>query len=747
MTPERGSAQDESPRAPPAGVKVTPIPPPTIPYSSFTPTPGQQPIAGGPAGTSGKMGASPTPPPGGARSRGSASPAPSAPPNPPSSLPQKRALADEDHTPAVRSPLNPESRSTPKPTGPGDDVPNVAVREKRIKKETLKKRESKAAAEGGRGTPEPRRRETGGGGGGSSDAATGSSVRGGGEGGSGNETGGVTTKSAAAAKANEGLPVRVRLAGPLRPSDFEPPASPINRTRHTVELASGQNIEFFELFSEQPINRRGYVYESGIADPRFPSSHYFRQTEPKPHYAHFSFEDAPPNVFFDQTGLNIHGEMGFRTARANVAARQGRWYWECKVTRGILKDNDRDGKQKEGEKKIGEPPSHGHVRVGWARREASRDAPVGYDAYGYGIRDRKGQKVHMSRPKEFFSVSRSSTGSGGSTSGGAGGDEDEDEDIREGDVIGLEIQLPSEALHRKVVHGTYNPAVDIEDDRSDYNRDDAPNIIRDRIPFRFQTTKTVFEKFDYVPMRELEDLANPAPTVNGSAGSGGPNNAIAKKNTNTGLSMLGGSEPPNPNHPIPCLRTLPGSHIRVYKNGKLRGTPWTNLLSFLPPASSTNGKLQEGARERLDDGTLGYYPAVSVFRGGAVEVNFGPDFWYPPPGEDLKLKISGSGHEGDDDGGDVTMVDTGEDDDSPSLKAVSAALPPLTKLRPIGERYAEQIAEDIVYDVVDEVYFWMLDGGGAGSGVGGADIGSSTRTARAALEGGRDASMDIENGV
>ena len=446
--------------------------------------------------------------------------------------------------------------------------------------------------------------------------------------------------------------------------------------------------------------------------------------------------------------------MGFRTARANVAARQGRWYWECKVTRGILKDSDRNGKQKEGEKKAGEPPSHGHVRVGWARREASRDAPVGYDAYGYGIRDRKGQKVHMSRPKEFLSVSQSGTGSGGSASGaangGAGAEADEDEDIREGDVIGLEIQLPSEALHRKVVHGTYNPAVDIEDDRSDYNRDDAPNIIRDRIPFRFQTTKTVFEKFDYVPMRELEDLANPAPTLNGSANPSAQSNSAVKKNTIIGLSMPGGGEPPNPNHPVPCLRTLPGSHIRVYKNGKLRGTPWTNLLSFLPPASSTNGKLQEGARERLDDGTLGYYPAVSVFRGGAVEVNFGPDFWYPPPGENLKPKISRSGHgNGEDDGGDVTMVDTGDDDSGPSRKAAAVAPPPLSQLRPIGERYAEQIAEDIVYDIVDEVYFWMLDGGGGSSGggsssngVGATDVGGSIRTARAALEGGRDASMD-----
>ncbi|CAK7265835.1 transcription factor, contains a PHD finger motif [Sporothrix epigloea] len=732
MTPDRGFALDDPPRAPPAGVKVTPIPPPTIPYSSFTQISGLQPTAAVPSKTPGKTATTPTPPPSGNRSRSSASPVPSTTSTLPSSLPQKRAFVDDDHTPAVKSPLNPESRGTPKPSGPGDDVPNVAVREKRIKKETLKKRESKAAAEGTapRGTSEPRRREaatTGHGASGAtlSNATSGSSAR------DANESASAA-KAAAAAKANEGLPVRVRLAGPLRPSDFEPSASPVSRTRHTVELAHGQNMDFFELFSEQPINRRGYVYESGIADPRFPASHYFRQTEPKPHYAHFSFEDAPPNVFFDQTGLNIHGEMGFRTARANVTARQGRWYWECKVTRGILKGADRGGEQNGDVKRTGEPASRGHVRVGWARREASRDAPVGYDAYGYGIRDRRGQKVHMSRPKDFFSIQTSGTSNSGTASVGVGGDNNDDNDICEGDVIGLEIQLPSEALHRKVVHGRYNPAVDIEDERSDAHYDDAPNIIRDRIPFRFQTTKTVFEKFDYLPSRELDDLANPAPTINGSANAGASNGTASKKNAAIGLGTSGGGEPPNPNHPVPCLRTLPGSCIRVYKNGKLQGTPWTNLLSFLPPASSTNAKLQEGAREGLDDGTLGYYPAVSVFRGGAAEVNFGPDFWYPPPNYDLQAK----------NGGEVSMKDADINEDGAVTKACCKGPPSLAKLRPMSERYAEQIAEDIVYDIIDEAYFWMLDGGGTGGDAGLADLGSSTMTARAMLDGGRDATMD-----
>jgi COMPASS component BRE2 len=342
-------------------------------------------------------------------------------------------------------------------------------------------------------------------------------------------------------------------------------------------------------------------------------------------------------MFFDQAGLHITGDHGFRMARANVAMREGRWYWECKITQGPIKNRKPD-----------DPESHGHVRMGWARREASRDAPVGYDAYSYGFRDIGGQKVHMSRPKEFFP---------------------EGENMEEGDVIGLEIQLPSEHLHRKVVQGAYNPAVDLIDEGG-FESTEGPNVVRDRIPFRYQTTKLCFEKFDYHTIKELEDVMNPSPMS-----STGP---------------TGSAEAPNPTHPVPCLRTLPHSWIKVYKNGVLMGTPFTNLLAFLPPASSANPKVQDGAREGLDDGTLGYYPAVSVFKGGAAEVNFGPNFWYPPPGLGLPPND------------DVVMVDVNS-----SPGAVSS----LTKIRAVAERYEEQIVEDIVYDVIDEVHFWMLDDG------------------------------------
>lgn len=405
-------------------------------------------------------------------------------------------------------------------------------------------------------------------------------------------------------------------------------------------------MAFNECISNQAVhsfysvyNKKNFHYTHCRADAGFPSSFYYRQTEPAPHGPHMSFEDASTHMYFDKLGNHITTDKGFRMARSNVAIREGRWYWECKITSGIVKT------------KKGEPAAaNGHVRVGFSRREASLDAPVGFDAYSYGIRDKEGHKVHMSRPKSFFPAG---------------------EEICEGDVIGLEIKLPSEQLQRKILAGDYNPAVDNADEEPDPMAP-APNIVRDRIPIRFKS-HIYFEKIDYHTTKDLEDLMNPSPAVSGPAA------------------------PPNPHHPVPALRTLPGSYIKVYKNGVLVGTAFEDLLAFLPPASKPQS--QPGAREGLDDGMLGYYPSVSVFRMGAAEVNFGPQFWYPPPGYE--------GAEEDE----VDMVDLGDREDAPAAAKKTELRPKLSKLRPVVQRYAEQVVEDVICDVVDEVDFWLQDGG------------------------------------
>ena len=405
-------------------------------------------------------------------------------------------------------------------------------------------------------------------------------------------------------------------------------------------------------------NRKGFRYIHCIADPAFPSSQYHRGSETEPYGPRISYEDASSHILFDLGGRSITTEKGFRMARANVGVREGRWYWECKIVSGVrpaslassIANVQDDG---------------GHVRVGWARREASLDTPVGFDAYSYGLRDVLGQKVHMSRPKDFMPSNDA---------------------FCQGDVIGLEINLPSLNLHRKVVEGIFNKAVDVSDDLDTPLLGESSNVIRDRVPIRYKS-HLYFEQFEYHPTKELEELMNPTPIVS----------------TASPASLQ--TPPPNPNHPSPALRTLPFSSIRVYKNGQLVGTPFTDLLAFLPPASKPLN--QVGAREGLDDGMLGYFPAISVFRGGCAEANFGPDFWFPPP----DLMSASTTSIADDEDVDMVSVDPPTNIDS-GTKVVNESKN-RHSLRAVGERYAEQIAEDVVYDLIDEVDFWAQDGGRA----------------------------------
>lgn len=266
----------------------------------------------------------------------------------------------------------------------------------------------------------------------------------------------------------------------------------------------------------------------------------------------------------------------------------------------------------------------------------------------------------MSRPKDFMPPNTS---------------------FCEGDVIGLEITLPSLALHRKIVEGSYNKAVDVSDDLVEpgHSAAECADIIRDRVPIRYKA-HLYFEQFEYHSTKEIEELMNPSPVLSTTSSSANPSSTAA-------------SQAPNSNHPHPSLRTLPFSSIKIYKNGQLAGTPFTNLLSFLPPASKPLN--QVGARDGLDDGMLGYFPAISVFRGGAAEVNFGPDFWHPPP--DLLPETSNE---------DVDMLNAQASTPKPTATPQGSK----SKLRPISERYNEQIAEDVVFDLVDEVDFWAQDG-------------------------------------
>jgi COMPASS component BRE2 len=327
-----------------------------------------------------------------------------------SAAPLPAARIEDEHIPAVSSPLNPdaaasrtrtrEQREKKAVVSPKVDAsPNLTD----IVMQTLKKRE---LADG--------------------------------------ETQGPSKKAKKPVKDPSVLsPIRYRLPSP-KPTDYDPPKAP------TLILASEKaGMPFYET-TEHVFNRKSFRYTNAIVDPAFPSSQYHRSSETEPFGPRIDFKDAGSHVVFDNQMMAVSTEKGFRMARANVGAREGRYYWECRILSGIKADPL-------------DSEANGHVRVGWSRREGSLEGPVGYDPYSYGIRDVAGEKVHMSRPKAFANA-----------------------DFCEGDVMGLEIMLPSLALHRKVVDGVYNKAVDVADDLDLASSNDYMDIIRDRymtLPF------------------------------------------------------------------------------------------------------------------------------------------------------------------------------------------------------------------------------------------------------------------------
>lgn len=145
-------------------------------------------------------------------------------------LPQKRVLED-GHSPAVSSPLNPDPNprrsQAPEETG-------FMAREKRVKKESLKKRESKATTtpgggvESARATPDPRQ----------------------------------TKKSLKNVPPAEMAPARYILPLP-KSTDFEPARGPMLVNHHEVSGPDGEKIEFLET-QEQLV--ASHHYRTGYAN-------------------------------------------------------------------------------------------------------------------------------------------------------------------------------------------------------------------------------------------------------------------------------------------------------------------------------------------------------------------------------------------------------------------------------------------------------------------------------------------------
>ncbi|KAF2185828.1 Ash2-trithorax family protein [Zopfia rhizophila CBS 207.26] len=540
--------------------------------------------------------------------------------NTPSIAPPTRRPLEEDHAPAVSSPLNPN------PDFAARARPRAPQREQREKRETLKKREASA-----------------------------------------NTRGSTPAAKAKQERFSAPSPMRYSIPEP-KALDYDPPKDGLFASREPSPMLTPDGQTELKKPVDHAWNKKGYRYTHCVADPYFRHKQFYRQSDSRPYGPRMSHEDTDKWFHFDESATIIANEKGWRMGRGNVVAREGRLYYEVKILKGVRPEGPTAPQYTQS----GQPVAQPHIRVGWARREAPLDAPVGFDGYSYGITDLRFETMHRSRASKIYKPLPKGAKSKHAKSRPPHGKPAPvelitDQHICEGDVIGLEIQLPSLALHRKVVEGIYNPAVDIGDgfdtvtsSRDPLNLDKPVDIIRDRIPVPYKGN-FYFEQLDYTTTKPMEAYSDrgPAPKIN-----------------------------PSPNHEDASLRSLPHSCIKVYKNGKEVGISFENILAFLPPASAPSS--QAGARTGFDDGMVGYLPAVAAFNGGMAQVNFGPDFWCPPD-EILKQREK-----------DTEML--GNSTSEPKV-------PEGRKLRAVGERYREQIVEDIVWDIIDEVDFFSQDGG------------------------------------
>ncbi|KAG9204279.1 hypothetical protein G6514_001353 [Epicoccum nigrum] len=579
-------------------------------------------------------------------------------PTPTLAPPMRRPL-EEDHIPAISSPLNPNP-SSDAATRSRSGIP-PRERERREKRETLKKRETSGNARA--------------------------------------NTPGGHPKTKKEKRPAADSPMRYSIPEP-RAADYNPPRDGVFLPHEPTPLyAPGPGPDgVTELRKPQDYawNKKGYKYTHCVADPLFRHKQYYRQTDSRPYGPRMSHEDSDKWFYFDDSATIVSQEKGWRMGRGNVVAREGRMYYEVKILRGIPQDGPKDPI----DPRTGDTKPGPHVRMGWARREAPLDGPVGFDGYSYGITDARFEAQHRSRASKIFKPLPRGAKSKHMKARPPHGkpvpvEYVTDAHIAEGDVIGLEIQLPSLSMHRKVVEGIYNPAVDLGDGFdtvSNADPFDRPlDIIRDRIPVPYKGN-FYFEQLDYQVTKAVDAYHDrgPVPKVH-----------------------------PSPNHEDVSVRSLPHSHIKVYKNGVEVGIAFENLLAFLPPASVPSVEaVKAGARTGFDDGMVGYLPAISVFNGGIAQVNMGPDFWCPPP--ELSQPSPATSQSQPQTTADAPM--SGTDAPTPSSSKPDGAAVEGRRLKPLGLRYREQIAEDVVWDIVDEVDFFVQDGGWEYKGEAPADL-------------------------
>lgn len=329
-----------------------------------------------------------------------------------------------------------------------------------------------------------------------------------------------------------------------------------------------------------------------------------------------------------------------------------------------------------------------HVRIGWGRREASLNGPVGLDGYSYGIRDGTGEKVTLSRPRPYGKP------------------------FGTGDVVGCLIHIPPLPQSK----------LDEKRQRQRVDPREPSRIQRKRIPIRYKG-QLYFESVEYTVAKEMDALVardgksnatalgiangdprpqmdqgrdraadkekmpkpEPEKTGKGNNKRSSKKSGVDKKSSTTPVTAAAATTPANPE--ARYLPSLQGSTISFFLNGQpMSDQPaFRDLFDFVPLRQSEQA--QQGSKKVLgseafmkerenhfDDGSLGYYPMVSCYGGGKVQLNPGPEWLKPVDLMDWKL-----GSTVGQDGFELPIVP-----------------------RPMYERWDEWCSEETVNDEIDE---------------------------------------------
>lgn len=454
--------------------------------------------------------------------------------------------------------------------------------------------------------------------------------------------------------------VRGSESGPVRPR------FPSVQKTHEIEDKDG-DVEEFVKPEDIPLNRRNFVYRPCAPNPHFTELGYCCTEYP--------FDKAGMNVMDRSDGISlikngndtvsVNESLGWRTSRCDVCVKEGEAYWEVEVIRGGLLEPFSDDVPLPKKKDV--LNTIPHLRIGVSKREASLEAPVGFDAYGYGIRDHTLESIHEGNITQNLSM----------------------RSLKPGDRLGLLLKLPSfEEQRQQAQEYAYRRTEAL----SDHNSRSSPSNDLWRPEESGPNKKKVKKAFSHIEFQKalLEDIDN--------------NNvirdhiAIRYKNQ-LFFEATDYVKTTKPEYHSSDKRErqeyyhLVDSHLSVFLNGEPLGKAFKDLKPFLPPFSELQYKekfffdywrhgsvhnndksLTETTQNKglllrnkyVNNNKLGYYPAISCFNGGTGKIIT----------QRSELKY---------------------------LDDVLKMHPQPNKVKVLESLFEEQIAEDIVWDIIDEV--------------------------------------------